>query len=106
MSERFMRVFVFFDLPTLTSADKKEYRRFRKFIIEQGFMMMQQSVYCKMALNGSIVRSTINQVRKNKPAEGLVQTLVVTERQYANMEYIIGESHSTLLADDQRLVIL
>lgn len=45
MSYRYMRVLVFFDLPTLTLEDKREYRRFRKYLIETGFIMLQKSVW-------------------------------------------------------------
>ena len=44
MSYRFMRIIVFFDLPTETLEDKREYRKFRKMLIENGFVMMQESV--------------------------------------------------------------
>ena len=44
MSFRYMRVIVFFDLPTLTSKERREYRRFRKFLINEGFIMMQESM--------------------------------------------------------------
>lgn len=42
----------------------------------------------------------------NKPEEGLVQVLRVTEKQYSKMEYIVGENHSQVLNNDERLVIL
>ena len=42
-----MRVIVFFDLPTLTLEDKKEYRNFRKFLLKRGFAMMQEQVGIK-----------------------------------------------------------
>ena len=45
MSYRFMRMIVFFDLPTKTTADLREYRKFRKLLITNGFVMMQTSVY-------------------------------------------------------------
>ena len=48
-----MRVIVFFDLPVDTLEHKRAYRKFRKFLIEKGFLMMQESVYCKLALNGN-----------------------------------------------------
>ena len=51
MSYRYMRVMVFFDLPTESLDDKREYRKFRKYLIKKGFMMLQESVYCKLALN-------------------------------------------------------
>ena len=62
MSYRFMRVLVMFDLPTETSIQRRNYRKFRKSLIKNGFIMMQESVYVKLAMNqGSadlIVRSS------------------------------------------------
>lgn len=45
-------------------------------------------------------------IRKNKPGEGLVQILRVTEKQFAKMEYVVGENKSLVLDTDERLVIL
>lgn len=47
-----MRVIVFFDLPVFTKADIRQYNKFRKFLIGQGFVKMQKSVYSKIAING------------------------------------------------------
>ena len=69
-------------------------------------MMLQESVYCKLALNGTAVRSIVDNVHKNKPEEGLVQLLTVTEKQYAKMDIIVGSSKSEVLDSDERLVIL
>ena len=48
-----MRMLVFFDLPTETEANRREYRRFRKLLICNGFLMLQESVYCKLLLNST-----------------------------------------------------
>ena len=101
-----MRILVFFDLPVLTAKERRDYRQFRKFLIKSGFMMMQESVYCKLAQNSTAAEMIIDNVKKNKPNEGLVQMLRVTEKQYAKMEYIVGESHSEVLDSDERLVVL
>lgn len=101
-----MRILVLFDLPTLTLDDKRQYRRFRKFLIEKGFMMMQESVYCKLVLNQTVAASVVKSVRDNKPTSGLVQMLVITEKQYSKMEYVVGENESNTLDSDERLVIL
>ena len=106
MSYRFMRIVVFFDLPTNTAADRKNYRKFRKLLITNGFYMMQESVYCRMVHNESVQRNVIANLKKNKPPEGLVQALCVTERQFEKMEYIIGEKHSDVLDSDERLIFL
>lgn len=101
-----MRVMVFFDLPVLTAENRKEYRRFRKYLIKSGFIMMQESVYSKLALNTTVATSVMENIRKNKPEEGLVQMIMVTEKQYNRMEYVIGESKSNVLQSDDRLVVL
>lgn len=101
-----MRILVFFDLPVLTAKERRDYRQFRKFMIKNGFMMIQESVYCKLAQNSTAAEMIIDNVKKNKPNEGLVQLLKVTEKQYAKMEFIIGESRSEVLDSDERLVIL
>lgn len=106
MSYRFMRVLVMFDLPTVTSADRKEYTKFRKYLIKSGFLMLQESIYCKLSPNSTLADAAIENVRKNKPEKGLVQVLRVTEKQYAKMEYIVGEGNTEVLASDDRLVIL
>lgn len=49
-----MRVIVFFDLPTDTAKDRRNYNKFRRNLINDGFIMLQESVYSKLALNGSI----------------------------------------------------
>ena len=106
MTYRFMRVTVFFDLPTITQEDRREYNRFRRYLIKSGFLMMQESVYSKLAQNSGVADAIINNVRKNKPADGLVQLLSVTEKQFQKMEYIIGNSKSKVLDSDDRLVII
>lgn len=101
-----MRVLVFFDLPTTTKKDIREYTKFRKFLIRSGFVMMQESVYSKIALNTTAVDAIVRNVRKNKPLSGLVQLLSVTEKQFSRMEFIVGESKKDVLDTDDRLVIL
>ena len=101
-----MRILVFFDLPVLTEKERRDYRQFSKFLIRSGFMMMQESVYCKLAQNSTAAEIIIDNVKKNKPGDGLVQMLKVTEKQFAKMEYIVGESSSEVLDSDERLVVL
>lgn len=84
-----MRILIFFDLPTETAKDRKAYSKFRKFLIKEGFVMMQESVYVKLVLNNSITNSIREKIERNKPAKGLIQSLIITEKQFNSMEYII-----------------
>lgn len=97
---------VFFDLPTLTAGNRKEYVKFRKYLIKNGFIMLQESVYCKLTLNSTVSEAVVQGIRKNKPPEGLVQVLTLTEKQFSKMELITGEYKSEVLQSDKRLVIL
>ena len=45
-------------------------------------------------------------IRQNKPPEGLVQMLVVTEKQFARMEFVVGESHTEIVNSDERTIFL
>ncbi len=101
-----MRMLVFFDLPTETDADRREYRRFRKLLIRNGFLMLQESVYCKLLLNSTAQASVTELLRRSRPAEGIVQLLTVTEKQFSKMEFIAGAHRSDVIDSDERLVEL
>lgn len=101
-----MRVLVFFDLPVITAENRRAYIKFRKYLLKSGFLMLQESVYCKLALNGTAVTAIVDNIHKNKPEEGLVQLLTVTEKQYARMDIIVGDLKHEVLDTDERLVIL
>lgn len=103
---RCMRIIVFFDLPIETSLDRRVYRKFRKYLIVNGFYMMQKSVYCKMVLNQGNAIACRQQLKLNRPANGLVQVLTITENQFVKMEYITGFSCSDVLSDTKPTVIL
>ncbi len=106
MSYRYMRMILFFDLPTETSQERREYTRFRKYLLKSGFMMMQESVYCKIALNQTVVNSLYDSLQKNKPGKGLIQVLTVTEKQFSKMEFVHGEYHGDIINTDERFVEL
>lgn len=101
-----MRILLFFDLPVVTVENRRNYARFRKFLIKNGFIMMQESVYVKMALNQTIVNSVVNNIKNNKPPEGIVQVIIITEKQFEKMEFITGSFTSEVIDTDERLVIL
>ncbi len=101
-----MRVIVFFDLPTESNEDKRNYRKFRQLLIKNGFIMMQESVYCRMLITPSAEAAVVDAIRKNKPPKGVVQILAVTEKQFSKMEFIVGESKNDIIDSDERLIIL
>ncbi|WP_253197204.1 CRISPR-associated endonuclease Cas2 [Clostridium algidicarnis] len=101
-----MRVIIFFDLPTVTVDERKAYSQFRKFLINEGFIMMQESVYTKIALNPTTSRLIQDRIRKRKPPRGLVQMLIITEKQFSGIEYVVGSGQDTIVDNVSRLVVL
>ena len=106
MSYRFMRMIVFFDLPTETAADRRNYRLFRKMLVQNGFLMMQESVYCKLLLNSTAQATMTDVIRREKPPKGIIQLLTVTEKQFSKIDYIVGEWESYVISSDERLIEL
>ena len=72
MSYRFMRMVLMFDMPTQTADERKVYRQFRKFLISEGFIMHQFSVYSKLLLNDSANKAMINRLKAKNPTKGIL----------------------------------
>ena len=106
MSYRFMRVIVFFDLPMKTPKDLKQYRYFRRFLIKEGFVMMQKSVYSKIALNDTAIKAVKKRIFDNKPKSGIVEILTITEKQFNSIEFIVGKKNEQIVDDDKGIVEL
>ena len=106
MSYRFMRMIIFFDLPTDTMEDRRNYRKFRNGLIKNGFIMMQESVYCKLLMNSTADQSVREAVKKLRPPKGTVQMLTITEKQFAKIEFLTGEFHSDVIRSDERMIIV
>ena len=87
---RFMRLMVFFDLPTASKKDRKEYSLFRKFLVKNGFMMIQFSIYVRICKGMDMVQKYEKYVQDNLPKKGNVRTLIVTNSQYERMNILLG----------------
>lgn len=101
-----MRTIVFFDLPNVYSKDKRQYLLFRKFLINEGFIMLQESVYSKIVLNSQQYISLLERIKKNSPKKGIIQVMNITEKQYSQMVLIIGHTNTKIIDNEERLVVL
>ena len=106
MRDRIMRTIVFFDLPNIYANDRRNYQLFRKFLLNEGFIMLQESVYSKLVLNSEQGKLLLERIRKKSPKKGIIQVLTITEKQYAQIEYIIGESNTKIINSEEKLVVL
>ncbi|MCK1158373.1 CRISPR-associated endonuclease Cas2 [Streptococcus uberis] len=106
MSYRYMRMLLMFDMPTDTADERKAYRKFRKFLISEGFIMHQFSVYSKLLLNNSANTAMIDRLQENNPKSGNITLLTVTEKQFARMIYLSGHRDTSIANSDSRIVFL
>lgn len=87
---RIMWVLVMFDLPTETKADKKNYARFRKDMLADGFSMFQFSMYLRHCSSRENAEVHIRRVKKILPPKGHVGIMCITDKQFGMMEIFRG----------------
>ena len=84
-----MRILVFFDLPVVEKEDRKEYQNFRRFLLNDGYLMIQFSVYSRIC-NGIDGVNKHVRLKENLPPKGSVRYLQITEKQYTEMKFLVG----------------
>lgn len=85
-----MRLIVFFDLPVVKKRDRQEYQKFRRFLINDGYNMIQFSVYSRICNGIDGVNKHVARLYNNLPPKGSVRFLQVTEKQYSEMKFLVG----------------
>lgn len=88
---KFMRLFVMYDLPVTTQENRRIYQRFRKFLLNDGYDMLQFSVYCRVVNGEDSVDKHLKRLEANLPPKGSVRFLQITERQYEKMKFLVGK---------------
>ena len=84
-----------FDLPVDSSEARREYTRFRKKLLAEGFSMLQFSVYARYCPSEEASATYRNRIRKVLPPEGEVRLIAVTDRQFAKMEIFYKKSRKS-----------
>lgn len=88
---RIMRLLLFFDLPMNTKDERRIYSKFRKYLINNGFSMIQFSVYVKIFPNRISMTQYIIGLRNNLPKKGSIRVMGVTDKQYEQMLILVGD---------------
>lgn len=93
MAYRFMRSIVIFDLPVGSKKQRRAATQFRKALLDDGFEMLQYSVYTRICQNGDDADKHLLRVKRFAPSTGSIRMLSVTENQYSKMKVITGEKN-------------
>ncbi|MVT12641.1 CRISPR-associated endonuclease Cas2 [Chitinophaga sp. ysch24] len=86
-----MWVLVFFDLPTETKRDRRNYALFRKKILADGFQMFQFSMYVRHCSSKENSDVHLKRVKRFLPPKGHIGIMCVTDKQFGMMEIFRGK---------------
>ncbi len=78
-------VLVFFDLPVGTPEERKAATNFRKDLIQDGYMMVQFSVYARPCGTADRVETHVRRLKSKIPAKGEVRGLMISDAQWGRM---------------------
>lgn len=99
---RSMWLMVMFDLPTDTKAARKAYQAFRGALLEDGFTMLQYSVYARHCPSSENAGAHERRVNAALPPDGEVRLLLFTDAQFSRMKIFHGKIRgATEKAPDQ-----
>ena len=85
---------VAFDLPVGTKEERKAAGDFRKFPLEDGYQMMQYSVYVRPMVTFSRMQKHMKRLREHTPPNGALRAIFVTESQWERSYVVYGKSRS------------
>ena len=75
-----------FDLPTESAEEKDSYRKFRKILLDDGFQMLQYSVYARYCASEEIMRIHKSRIALSVPDLGQVRVLSMTDKQFGMID--------------------
>jgi CRISPR-associated protein Cas2 len=88
---RGMWLMAMFDLPTVTKPEKRRYVQFRNMLLDEGFSMLQFSVYARYCASEEIAQRYRATIRKALPPAGSVRVFSITDIQFGRMENYVGK---------------
>lgn len=94
-----MWMMVMFDLPTETAEERKSAAKFRNFLLDEGFQMVQFSVYVQFTGTFENSQKFVRAIKQNNPQYGDVNILFFTDKQFSNIIHIENREDKTLMAE-------
>ena len=101
-----MWLLVLFDLPVKTKKQRRVAAKFRKFLVGDGYIMLQYSVYTRICNGQDAVKKHTDRLTRNLPTEGSVRSLQVTDRQYARMRTLVGRRRAEEDLGSEQMILL
>lgn len=103
--DRFMWLFVFFDLPVKEKPERHRAAKFRNFLLKDGYMMIQLSVYARICNGQDRGEKHVQRLNANLPEEGSVRVIQITDKQYERMKTLVGKRTKNEKTKAEQLVL-
>ena len=100
-----MWLMVMFDLPVVTKEEKREYTRFRKYLLREGFLQLQFSVYAKFFSSRENAQKYFNYIKTAVPPGGRGRLLMVTDKPFGDMVSLYGKSVEEVEKKPEQLLL-
>ena len=101
-----MWLMMFFDLPVGTKPQRRDATRFRNFLKDDGYMMLQYSVYVRVCRAEDAVDKHVHRAVRHLPGTGNVRALQVTDKQFGRMKILLGEAAQSERIGASQMVLL
>jgi len=82
---------VAFDLPVVEKEQRKAATDFRQYLLDDGYIMMQFSVYVRACVSFARQETHLDRLKKNLLPEGSVRVIYVTRAQWERSFVIHGQ---------------
>jgi len=100
-----MWLFVFFDLPVKTKPERRTATRFRNFLLKDGYMMIQFSVYARICNGQDRTDKHLQRLKSVIPEKGSVRVMQITDKQYERMKILVGTKKNNEKTKAEQLVL-
>ena len=86
-------VLAMFDLPVMTDKERKVATQFRKDLLDNGYLMIQFSVYARPCVSYEQMDTHITRIKTIIPGGGNVRLMFMTDEQWKKSYTVIGANY-------------
>ena len=94
-----MWIIALFDLPVVMKAERKKASKFRNYLLDLGFEMVQFSVYMKHCAGKEQAEVIQNRIKVEVPNYGNVKLLQITDKQFGAILHLGRHSKRSINTD-------
>lgn len=80
-----------FDLPVLTPEQRRAATKFRNFLLDDGYLMIQYSVYARPCVSYEHMEKHTARIKGEAPRTGFIRIMFFTDKQWTMGINVLGK---------------